>query len=582
MKMGKRNFKILVSCSIICFVFLSIYFSIDLSAADSDMSIQDPESSSLDFSNIYISEGVRNVYLGEMGLTRINDVVTIYNNGSEPLDYFYYTIENAYLSNMKYIGCKTDKRSSLVVQDSINKINGLEAYIIYLDDPLLPKSTKKVTITTVYIDIIITSGSRTTQLCDFEIGMIPTIPYKILSLDVKINIPSGATVGTFNPEGTAQGTTQIIYDFSDLSSFTSETLTGQYTYNTNPILEYLSIIRKVDVNTWDDINIQEEYVINNTGNIPVTTLKWQVPIDAENVTARDDIGTITGVTLVDQPNADGNTRNVTLDLTSNRSPMNGKSALNFIVEYHLPLENYYSWALKGAILKLNLMMFKTKALIRYQETNVFLYAGDKIKVVTLTPDEISYQSNSLVLTYEDHDLVGLEAKYLYLEYKRDAFQFYYRPVIFIFLILTLLSSYVALRRKMGRSTEFIEIREDIVPESEIREFVTLYEEINAIRIDLQKLREQVARKKIHKKEYQKSRRMLLSKLKNAQDEITSFKKYLIDAGGRFSEIVKKLDLHEAELLANQDGIKLHEERYRKGKLPSKRAYNKLKDQMIKQ
>ena len=88
------------------------------------------------------------------------------------------------------------------------------------------------------------------------------------------------------------------------------------------------------------------------------------------------------------------------------------------------------------------------------------------------------------------------------------------------------------------------------------------------------------KKKIAKKAYSKQIKVLEAKLKTTQEEIKPFKKIILEARGPIAEIVKRLDLREAELISNQDGIKLYDERYKKGKLPSKQAYRTLRKQMV--
>jgi len=227
-------------------------------------------------------------------------------------------------------------------------------------------------------------------------------------------------------------------------------------------------------------------------------------------------------------------------------------------------------------------LVESELLIRNQKTYIHLLGGSKIIDASLNPEQIDYDSESLILKFTDTNVIQDEEKFIYIQYQEDVFQSLYRPFIYSFLLLLAFGVYAYIRTQTrGREEDISESGAKIVPDKEIREFISMYEELNAIRIDLQQLEDDLDRKKIAKKMYIKQKKTLEDKQKLTKEEIKPFKKALIDEGERYGDIVQKLDLKEAELLSNQDSIALHEDRYRKGKLPSKQAYITLKEQMEK-
>lgn len=542
-----------------------------------------PESSNLTFTHLKVEYSTRNIEFGIYGITTISDTLKFENNASSPISYIYYCIEQSYFNKMNYFAAKTQGGGSLATQESLNSLNGQKTYIIYLNSPILPGESTTIVVTSAYANILELGGSYTTQTCSFVINIIPHIPYDITALRINIIAPSGASLSVYNPEGTVQGSIIKYYDRTNLAPFTVETVSGEYTYSTNTIIEMVYLNRIIEVNPWGFIKVTEQHYINNTGNLQVNSYSWLVPKDAKNITARDNIGYISGVSLSSNVNSDQKTRNATMNLVSNRSPLSPKTGHMYTVEYSLPLENYYFKTIRNSYLKININLLMADFLIKSQTTQVYLYAGSKILSSSLTPNGIEYDQNCLVLTFTDSNVNKLESKILYVEYQEDGFLLIFRPFIISLILFGVLLFYVTYHNKVKKeSDEEAVILKEKVPVNEIREFISLYEEINAVRIDIQKLDEDVIKKKIARKQYYKNRKVLEDKLKESQDEIKDFKKSLLNAGGKIAQFIQTLDVKEAELIANEDSIKAHEEKYKKGKLPSKNAYLTLKDQMIKQ
>jgi len=84
-----------------------------------------------------------------------------------------------------------------------------------------------------------------------------------------------------------------------------------------------------------------------------------------------------------------------------------------------------------------------------------------------------------------------------------------------------------------------------------------------------------------KKKYQSILNKNTSKIEEIQKEIIPFKKVVMETNETFNNIVKKLDVLEAERISVKDGLNLLETRYKRGRLPSRAAYLKLSDDFKK-
>lgn len=89
------------------------------------------------------------------------------------------------------------------------------------------------------------------------------------------------------------------------------------------------------------------------------------------------------------------------------------------------------------------------------------------------------------------------------------------------------------------------------------------------------------RRKIQKKVYAKQMKILNTKIKEIDEELTPFKRELIHSTTDIKFILQKLDYFEAEKISVKDSITLLSDRYKKGKLPSKAAFDRLSDDLLK-
>ncbi len=546
-----------------------------------------PSSSQMMDQEIEVLSATRDVIASKYGIVKVYDTQEYYNNDSNPVSIIYYCIEDCNVDLLDYIAAKTNEGASLYIEEMETKINGYLTFKIYLNSPLLPGVSVEIRIITYYLDMIRITTNGQEQIWSFHLSEVPFIPYKIQNIHSSFD-----SEGVYDP---TKSTLPYNVTYTDLDTF----LTGSdYNYtvifvdNTNTKLEFDSINRRIDINPWGVLKVTEEHVISNNGYIPAYSYYFQIPKEASNFAAFDNIGSIGGISIeqttnedgstINTINSDGETVNVSVNLMMDRSMITNDKSARYTVTYDLDFLKYYTKGLFTSGVNFNLNFMKTDLLIKTMITKIYLYSGVEVISSTINPDSIVSDDNSLVLIFNDNNVIDIESKTLFIEYTQDIYQFLLRPFIFILLFVLFFSAIAVIQNRVKSSEEFEGAYVgEVIPENDIREFVTHYEESNAIRIDLKEIEFRIARKKIPKKMGIKEKKTLQTKLKETQEAIIPFKKSLIDEGGRFSQLIRKLDLKETEFISNDDGIKLHEQRYKKGKLPSKSAYTTLKQQMMK-
>jgi len=182
-----------------------------------------------------------------------------------------------------------------------------------------------------------------------------------------------------------------------------------------------------------------------------------------------------------------------------------------------------------------------------------------------------------VLVYNSENVSPLEGKTILFTYTIDIFDLILRPVIFILIIAFLSSVFVLIIKTKERDEQISVFKKEFIPTIEIREFCSLYEEKNALILEIRKAEDEAKRKKLAKKTYKNLLAKNTTKIDQIKGEITPFKKLLMETNETFNNIVMKLDVLDAERLSVNDSLTLLETRYKRGRLPSKAAYQKLSD-----
>ena len=171
----------------------------------------------------------------------------------------------------------------------------------------------------------------------------------------------------------------------------------------------------------------------------------------------------------------------------------------------------------------------------------------------------------------------LERKAILFTFTIDIFDLILRPLIFILIIAFLSSAFVLIIKTKEREEQLSVFKKEFIPTNEIREFCSLYEEKNALILEIRKAEDETKHKKLAKKTYKNLLAKNTTKIDQIKDEIKPFKKILMETNETFNNIVKKLDVLDAERFSVKDSLTLLETRYKRGRLPSKAAYQKLSD-----
>lgn len=588
--MRKRN-KIILLIGFFSFIFIFQYFNDNSIIQGQDQNeVEIPKlSSSLEGAdNILITILTRRTNLSASGLINVLDRLTILNNNENPINSILIGVPLKDSSNLIYINAESETKNTLIVERSYGVMDSYEMINIYLDTPLLPSQQTLVIVEQSYKNLVTYEIAELeeglSQLVHFAGLLFPILPYRCEG-DIKsiYQIPSQTELYTRKQfEGMGQLISNtILYDLAQSLAINhldpylknlnedNETSISLKTVQLTG-LEIEEIKREIYISPWGVIKNLEEITIRNVGIIELGAFSLHIPNTAKNVKIYDDLGELFG-------ELDLSKTTLTVFLYQNRVSLIPNSKIKFFIEYNLPYEQYVSYNWFQQSISINLITTNFDFLIYTQTTKIFIEGCGSIDYASSSPEAIYKAAGMRVLVYTSEYITPFEKEPVLFTFTVDLFDLILRPIIFIMIIAFLSSLFVLIIKTRKREEDVSVFKKEFIPTSEIREFCSLYEEKNALILEIRKAENETKRKKIAKKTYKNLLSKNTAKIEQIKEEILPFKKIIIETSETYNNIIKKLDILDAERISVDDSLSLLESRYKRGKLPSKAAYQKLSD-----
>jgi archaellum component FlaC len=152
------------------------------------------------------------------------------------------------------------------------------------------------------------------------------------------------------------------------------------------------------------------------------------------------------------------------------------------------------------------------------------------------------QSSSNQMTFQSTSVSPLSKLSFSMTYQLDPFWAAVSPLSWVTLIeVALAGSVIAVWRGPGVAGALG------VPVQLITRFVDLYDEKSSMRMESDKMEDDVARGSLNRFDYRQRRRSLDRRMSEVDRELGSVKSELSGASGRYQEMVKRIERSEAEL-----------------------------------
>jgi len=533
-------------------------------------------------SNIYIRNFTRVIEVNESGYIVYKDSYLFVNDGPNSHFSVLVGLTDQEAEEIIFFQSYDETMGPLSCQLSNLKFNQTSIMEILLNEPLLPFSEKKINVV-VALKGFINFQSVMDRWVVFT-QLVPRSPFPINYYTSEIHVAESAQnvqitdptnyVGPLDDLPTVHrffpGSASAFADISNSISFVdSET----------KIFQLNNVERTISVNPWGYIKIVEKHEVQFFSNNYGTQLNFQIPASYSNFKVYDDLGEIEGVEPAESANSNGFI-DIKVYFIANRAPMQYGQKMMYYISYNLPLEDYYSNNFGKKNFAIDLYPTRCDYLIVHSNVQVELMDANSIIRMNFPDEQIVETARSIVFKTTQSYITPFHHTIFDVSYRINGALMIDRALIFTLVFMAISALYIVQASRREHKEEIV-ISATAIPIKELQQFVTLYEEKNALMIELDTLEQNLLRRKIQKKAYIREEKTLSAKLKSLSEELIPFKKELLESGSAVANIVQKLDYLEAEKISLKDSLRNLNNRYRKGKLPSKAAYDKLANDLEK-
>ncbi len=356
----------------------------------------------------------------------------------------------------------------------------------------------------------------------------------------------------------------LLYDESNttLGEVNDLTLPTSYIYDQfqRPIveIEFSEIERKIMLDQSGSICVTNAYQITNLG-FRAETVELGFPEDAYDFEVRDEMGTV-------ETSTENNTMTVTL-----RSIIETNETETLHLIYHIPWSIHISQK-DGNDYTLDFTFYEQfNSTIGKLTVSIALPKGAESKSShPLDPVSIKKSDLQETMSFTFSNVTPSDNLNFEINYEYNVFWGSFYPTIWVG-ILAVVASAVLLFWGTPKTISASTIQ---VPSKDLRSFVDSYEEKIKIQSELESLDERLRKGKIPRRRFKVRKKMLDSRLSTISRNLSSLRETIRAAGSQYANMMRQIEVAEANLEGAERDIQRVKQRYRRGEV-SKGAYTKL-------
>ncbi len=548
--------------------------------------------------NVTVDQVDQNVQILQAGSVAINDTIQLSANQTTTLAEYPLGFPYGYKYHLAYVYAFNTSNPTQAFNVSLD--TGLGNYVGYYGVTVIfPQSGVQLfvgekfrfTVGFVFSDLVISSTytslsetvppkNTTAPVLTMDYPMFPSLLQSASIANVTVTTPPESTYedssGNRTPSVAFVGTGQVVSSINkSLPALTyapgwfNFTEAAGYTYQ---LVTINDLERHIEIDGQGNLFTTDAYTV--TSQMPQATgsIEVRLPAGARNVAAYDEMGNPIVATLVDK-----NTTTYSLSLGFSFEPGN---STNFSVNYFLPSGNNSDES-GNSEFDLSLPITKNlDSVIGKLTLTVSLPEGASIKeypsIKGYDLQKEALQEEVLFTAYNVSSYSNLD---MHMAYVYSVFWASFRPTLWMTAI-SAVGVAIALLWQRPKPSLPSPMRGAAVKPQTLKSIVSSYEERARILRELESIERQTQKGKLPRRRYKIRKRMLESQLSRLDRELVDLKQRVKAVGPKYTEILKDLDIAEAELEGVEAEVKRVEARYRSSAI-SLDAYRRLQDQLNK-
>lgn len=513
------------------------------------------------------------------GLVVMNDTVKLSakNDQNITLSSFRLGFPYIYQQNLDHVYAYDSSNTQLEINPNVG-LGKMGFYGVEVELNVENRKEYEFTIVFVFSNLITSSQKEAEQFSfNATFPAYPSLRQNASTINLTITLPSN--VRFVNSPSTEKGisftntsleTVQVFnYTKSDLAAFTYEPFWLEFEGSNRDfiVIEAKEIKRDITVDSLKHVLISDSYeIIPKAGNL--SELKIQLLLGAFEVSAWDEYeNPFKKENLkIDQGNVTTPT-NVTLTFSP---PHLQNESAKFRLTYQVPWENIISQS-DWQTYRIAFSSFDNfNWIIRKLVVTLTLPEGAEF---TSTPDLGAVQKSVFqeAITFPYYNVTPFQNLSQEATYEYIIFWSSFRPTLWVGTAVAILSVLALLWRAPRPAAPILTI--PVRPE-ELKSYVDAYEQKRRSLRELKTLEERARKRKIPRRRYKVRKRALESRLSVLSKDLARLREKLQSASPKYADMMRQIEIAEAEMEGIEAGIRRTETRYRRGEI-STAAYHKL-------
>ncbi len=501
------------------------------------------------------------------GMLTVNDTFTVGNNSPTPLQGIPIGLPRNLTTGLKYLGAQDDHNVGLTLERDLEASSGTYWFKVNFGRALARDETYKFTVTSVHTNLLtpVSGGYQ------FHFTTTPILQVRGISENMTINAETGSRFSipewlklTQAPVG---GYMHLNGSFAPIEPYTTNSFVLNMTSTTQYIVRVPEVAREIRFDQDGSIQVSETYGFESLGN-PVSTIQLTLPKNSSDIMAYDQIGQLwdapqNGPDVSVAPRYSGG-------IEANRT-------FTFTLKYRLDPATYVEETNWWGMNKYRVPLYSNLKywVIEKLETSIVIPEGFAVRNASPSPSSTSqsffHRSLAYTLTnvtpYTD---LGLSLEYTYAP-------FWSGSLLLAWLAMVELVVAAVIVVSKSRKPAALKIS---VPSDKLKQFVELYDGRTALRLELDRMSQDLARGALNKHEYRRRRKTIEYRVAELAKALQPFKEDLKASHVRYGEMIMRMEKAEAEIDANRLGEEHFKTQYRSGKM-SKEAYERALDDLNK-
>ena len=500
----------------------------------------------------------RRAFVNEWGVVAINDTVTVKNIGTESVAQVLMGLPREYGGDLKYVSSHDQYGNGVAVEKDASPSSSIYWLKFSFPNPVQPATSYNFTSVMVVDNII--ENVQGTYI--YKFADAPSLPIEAEMCDVAILLPTGSAITTspnytFTQEEIG-GMPSLVHKFEPLEPNRVALMSFNFTSVSVQFIKVRSVEREISFNADGSVHVSDTYDLRNLA-ASITSLTIQLPKDAYEVMAYDPLGTLWDDYQKGSEEATSSTFGVEV------SPRIGTIRVDenfvFTLKYRLSSREHVKQLAWWGLYDLAFDLFTIQPwTVQKLTVRVIMDEGMNVENSSQQPNSTYVENGKNILLYEIDGVTPLHNLTFNVKYKYLSFWAAFRPITW----LAVVEAIVAVFLVASRGKKAVPV--SIAPVETIRRFIGLYDERMNLRLETEKIEEDMTRGGVSKHDYRHRKKAIDARLEEINRSLTSVKNDLRASAGRYGESIGKLDKAEAEIDAARASESQVKTQYRSGKI----------------